>query len=63
MKMRVLGRGAMSICSNIWRRIRCTLSSAYKKLLRHKKIEADTVDDGAPVNSFAKISEQIIINL
>ena len=48
--MRVFGRGALSVCSNIWRRIRCTLSSAYKKLLRHKKIEADTVDDGAPVN-------------
>ena len=53
MKMRVFGRGALSVCSNIWRRIRCTLSSAYKKLLRHKKIEADTVDDGAPVNSMA----------
>ena len=46
MKMKVFGRGALSVCSNIWRRIRCSLSSAYKKLLRHKKIEADTVDDG-----------------
>ncbi len=53
MKMKVFGRGALSVCSNIWRRIRCVLSSAYQKLLRHKKTEADTIDDRAPVNSMA----------
>ena len=59
--MRVFGRGALSVCSNIWRRIRCVLSSAYKKLLGHNEEDANTVDDGAPVKKLPGVVQNLHI--